>query len=599
MNMEHSFRTARRIAWASLTAAALYFDATSTPAQTVLPPVDQRLAADQADTAQSKQKVAETAPATPLEGNPCATSGCACESPARSGFDWSKVPDLRPIQRPGLFFLPPQGEGYYTAWDCLCGKLRDKAPANLFPYTPPFYNAFFDADFRYLDKPGAEPVDFLDRFKRMHFGACDDWMLSLGGEFRYRLANEIGGTNGRLNGKDNRYDLIRTRVYADLWYQDRFRVYVEYLDAQSFNQDLPPLATDIDRSDLLNAFVDIKVAELDDHPVYTRIGRQEMLYGSQRLISSPDFTNVRRTFEGAKLFWHSDKIDVDGFWVRPVLNYPGRFDSADYNRQFAGLFNTYRPAAGQAVDLYYLYLDNDLPQKLGAAPGGRGGYDLNTFGFRYSGDRKISDLLPGCGGCGGGQDLRGSLLWDVEAAYQFGEFTNRHVVAGMSSTGLGYAFNGLPMQPQAWIYYDYASGTPHLNGQGTFETFNQLFPFGHYYFGWLDEVGRENIHDLNFQLSFFPVHWITMITQYHIFRLDQAQDALSGVTPGYPVNRFSPTGAAGTNVGQELDLLANFQLDRHNTIQVGYSQMFSGDFIKQTGVNTNPEFFYVQYYFRW
>jgi hypothetical protein len=47
-----------------------------------------------------------------------------------------------------------------------------------------------------------------------------------------------------------------------------------------------------------------------------------------------------------------------------------------------------------------------------------------------------------------------------------------------------------------------------------------------------------------------------------------------------------------------LDLLATFQLDRHSTLQAGYSKLFSGDFIKQTGVNTSPEYCYVQYYFR-
>ena len=31
----------------------------------------------------------------------------------------------------------------------------------------------------------------------------------------------------------------------------------------------------------------------------------------------------------------------------------------------------------------------------------------------------------------------------------------------------------------------------------------------------------------------------------------------------------------------------------------GYSEMFSGIFINETGVQTNPEMFYTQYYFRW
>ena len=499
---------------------------------------------------------------------------------------WSKVPDLRPQPRPGLFLLPPSGPGFYTLADAINDRCLEKAP----PY--PYRLLCFDNDFRYLDRADGKPVDFFDNLKRIHLcgEGCDEcgrpqgWMLSVGGEERLQIKNEIGGANGRLNGLDNNYQLLRTRVYGDLWYKDIFRVYVEYIDAQSYNQDLPPLAIDVNHSDIQNAFFDLKVAEIDDHPVYARVGRQELLYGSQRLISPLDWANTRRTFEGAKLFWHSDKLDVDGFWVRPVVVSPSHFDAADANRQFAGLFTTYRPVKGQEMDAYYLYLDSDLPVAFGNTGGGRGGYNLNTFGSRWAGDHN-------------------GVLWEAEGGYQFGNYDGRDVVAGFATGGLGYAFSKLPMQPQFWAYFDYASGSPNRSA-GTFETFNQLFPFGHYYFGYLDEIGRENIHDWNFQATFYPAKWITGLVQYHVFRLDQAKDALYGPSPGYPTDRFDPTGKAGTNVGQELDVVGTFNLDRHNAIMLGYSKFFSGDFIRETGTtsaarSTNPEFFYMQYSFRW
>jgi hypothetical protein len=504
---------------------------------------------------------------------------------------WSAVPDLRPQPRPGLFLLPPTGEGYYTAWDLLQGKALEQAPAS------PYRVLFFENDFRYLDRAGGTPVDCFDALKRMHCGdgggcACgpgrpEGWMLSVGGEERYRLENDRGGAQQRLGDpaalfglRDNRYDLVRTRLYGDLWYGDRVRVYAEYIDAQIYSQDLPPLATDLNHSDLLNAFIDLKLGELDGHPVYGRVGRQELLYGSQRLVSPLDWVNDRRTFEGAKIFWHSDKLDVDGFWVRPVVNFAGRFDAADANRQFAGLWSAYRPAKGQEVDAYYLYLDSDLPVAFGRAPGGRGGYDVNTFGGRWSGDRD-------------------DVLWDFEGAYQFGDYSSRTVSAGMATAGLGYAFRKVATQPQFWAYFDYASGSRDPPGAGTFSTFNQLFPFGHYYLGYLDVVGRENIHDWNWQLSFYPAKWVTGLLQYHVFRLDQARDALYSPAPGYQVERSDPTGRAGTDVGQELDVLATFQLDRHSSVQVGYSKMWGGEFLRQTGPAVNPEMFYLQYYLRW
>jgi hypothetical protein len=523
-------------------------------------------------------------PAFPRESLP-ASGGSAEGTQQEKGPEspWVKVPDLSPTPRPGWFLLPPNGPGYYTALDMLQGKCLDKAPA--YPYRVLFY----ENDFRYLDKPDGKPVDCLDNLKRIHLGALcgscnDNWLLSIGGEERVQIKNEI---DSRLTARDNDYQLLRSRIYGDLWYRDVFRVFVEFYDARSYNEDLPPQPIDVNKADLLNAFVDVKVGEVDGHPVYVRVGRQEMLYGSQRLVSPLDWANTRRTFEGAKIFYRSEKFDIDAFYTYPNNVSPSHYDAPNWNEKFAGVFATYRPTKGQSIDAYYFYLDYDLKEPIGLTNGGRYGRDENTFGARYSGDHKRDECSPG------------SVLWDFEGAYQFGDYTNRALQSGMATGGLGYAFNKLPMQPQFWAYYDWASGSPNLTGTGTFSTFDQLFPFGHYYFGYLDLVGRANIKDLNFQFSAYPAKWITFLTQYHIFRLAQAGDALYSPAPNFVIERRDPTGRAGTNVGQELDFLLNFQLDRHNSLLLGFSKLFSGDFIKQTGPNVNPELYYLQYTLRW
>src|SRR5438105_5268451 len=159
-------------------------------------------------------------------------------------------------------------------------------------------DSFFNADFRYLDDPDNTQRDFFDCLHRIHLR--DNWMFSTGGEVRIREMHE---TDSRLSGIDQNYQQVRTRIYGDLWFQDRFRLYVEYLDAQSFNQRLAPLPIDINRSDLLNLFVDIKLIDINGHPAYVRAGRQELLLGSQRLVSPLDWANTRRSFEGVRGFY--------------------------------------------------------------------------------------------------------------------------------------------------------------------------------------------------------------------------------------------------------------------------------------------------------
>jgi hypothetical protein len=491
-----------------------------------------------------------------------------------SGFDWSKVPPVIKLQRAGNFYFPASGCGYYSLCDLIQGKERDKTPP--LPWPPITFNAALlaDNDFRYLDKPDNQQFDFFDPIKRIHLG--DNFLFSFGGEERIRTMHEI---DSRLTKVNNDYTLLRSRIYGDAWYQDKLRVYVEFNDARSYDQNLPPAAIDINRTDLQNAFVDVKVGEVNDSPIYVRAGRQELVLGSQRLISALDWANTRRTFEGIRSFYRSETLDADVFWVRPEIVNPSHFDAADYHRQFAGAWLTYKPKQGQAIDLYYLYLDENRPVPaipgLKKIPGERGGENNNTIGARYSGDSN-------------------NFLWDVEGAYQFGDAVGDSLNAGMLTGGAGYYFKDLPTTPVVWLYYDYATGDDHGRIGGTF---NQLFPFGHYYFGFLDLVGRQNINDLNFHLYSYPTQWVWFGFQYHQFALDSRFDAL--YSAGGAVERKSAKGTAGTDVGEEIDLITNFHLSMHSDICVGWSKLFAGDFIKQTGPNVSPELFYVQYSFRW
>ncbi|MFL5240736.1 MAG: alginate export family protein, partial [Gemmataceae bacterium] len=428
-------------------------------------------------------------------------SGAGSANQGASPSVWSKVPPAITFTRLGGFWVLPTGPGYYSFCDFVTDNCREKPPIYSWPPFGLDIVPFYDNNFRYLDDPNNTQFDYMDLVKRIHFGDC--WLLSVGGEERMRYANEV---DSRLSGRNNTFELLRSRLYGDLWYGDRFRIYAEYIDARTYNEDLPPLASDVNKSDFLNLFVDVKIAEFDNNPVYVRGGRQELNYGSQRLISQTDWPNANRTFDGVKALWHSEKLDVDAFGTRPVIVNPTRFDSENDKATFAGFWSTYRPAKGQAIDLYYLYLDNATPIIQRPARGTRGGFDVNTVGSRYYGDYNV-------------------LLWDFEGMYQFGEHGSQATSAGAATTGLGVHFANAPMNPNLWVYYDFASGN-HDPGHDHFGTFNQLFPNGHAYFGWTDLVGRQNIQDLNFQAALFPTKWIIAGLQYHILRLDASKDAL-------------------------------------------------------------------------
>ncbi len=510
-------------------------------------------------------------------GQPAST---AAKAPGRTTcccghvVDWSKVPfSIRPMARPGHFYAPPAGPAYFSLTDQLTDTCREAMPKSgygPFALMPP---SFFDADFRYVDGVPQAERTLVEELKRIPCGDC--LLFSTGGNAWARFMNEH---NSRLTEADNSYTLARTRAFGDLSFGDMARVFGEYIWADSFSEELSPLPIDVNRGDILNLFLDLNLVEFQGSPVVLRLGRQELLFGSQRLVSTLDWANTRRTFEGARVMRRGEKWDFDAFFVQFVPALPSEFDRPDEDQDFAGAWLTYRPQKGRFLDLYYLYLDNSnnvVQQGIERAP-----FEAHTFGSRWAGDYE-------------------GYLWDTELTMQLGDRGPADLVAGAATAGLGRKFKNAPFSPAVWLYYDYASGDADPNA-GDYNTFNQLYPFGHFYLGWLDLVGRQNIHDANAHLVLHPNHWITVLAQYHHFWLNHRQDALYNV--GGIAIRRDPTGAAGNNVGDEVDLIVNFHLGRYSDIMVGYSKLYGGGFLEQTsgnGLADDAELLHLMFQQKW
>jgi hypothetical protein len=489
-------------------------------------------------------------------------------------LDWSKLPaSITPMPKAGIAGVAPTGAGYFSAADAWRGDWREKRPASgyvPFAYMPP---SSFDADFRYVEKIAPADRDLVEHLKRIEVNDC--LLLSTGGQFFGRFANEH---NSRLTEADNSYLLGRTRIFGDLVIGDTARVFGEYLWADSFSEELPPLPIDVDRGDILNLFLDVNLMEYEDHPVFVRMGRQELLFGSQRLISTLDWSNVRRTFDAVRVFRRGEKWDFDAFFAQFVPANPSELDRADENQDLAGAWLTHRPRAGQFLDFYYLHLHNSndiVQQGIARAP-----TQVHTLGTRWAGDRN-------------------RWLWDYELMLQLGEQAEADLVAGAATAGIGRNFDPSGWSPTAWLHYDYASGDADPT-DGDAHTFNHLYPFGHYYMGWIDQVGRQNIHDLNAELIAYPTPWITCILQYHRFWLNQSRDALYNAA-GVAIRRDA-TGAAGSDVGDEIDVIINFHLAKYTDVLVGYSHLFGGRFLEQTAggnLAADAELFHMTLQQKW
>ncbi len=157
------------------------------------------------------------------------------------------------------------------------------------------------------------------------------------------------------------------------------------------------------------------------------------------------------------------------------------------------------------------------------------------------------------------------------------------------ATELGYKLPDVWSSPRFFLGFDYASGDEGAGGD--VETFNQLFPLGHAFLGYMDFVGRQNILDFSLGASCKPLGPLTVRLAGHLFWRAETTDALYNA--GGAVVRGGALGG-DREVGQEIDVTVAWRFDRHWVAEAGYSHFFTGDFIAESGPSSDADFVYVQ-----
>jgi hypothetical protein len=224
--------------------------------------------------------------------------------------------------------------------------------------------------------------DVWDRLKFIPLTRDASVWLTMGGQLRERGEYFRHFLFGSSQPEDtDAYLLSRVRLSADLHVTPYFRMFVEGKSAFALDRDLVGGRTTsfVDEFDLLNGFADIELPLGDRASVTLRGGRQELMFGSQRLVGPGDFTQVPRTFEGGMGIIRVADWTVSSFWAQPVVVDKYRFNTSTSDQRFFGVFAT-GPLHLLPVnlDLYWLDADNAAATFNGTA----GRERRHTFGGR-------------------------------------------------------------------------------------------------------------------------------------------------------------------------------------------------------------------------
>lgn len=435
------------------------------------------------------------------------------------------------------------------------------------------------------------------------------WDIGVNVRVRHEVKDDAGFTNTGSNWDfsqrpqdDNNNSYTLSRVMPRVAYTGKmFAATLEGRASRSF-YDERFVATAPGRGlseqdgpiDVHQAFVFI--GNHKEFPVSLKLGRQELVYGEQRLVGHLRWNNNARTFDAAKVRWQNPVFGVDIFTGGLVYNDNHNLNKSNSQDRFSGAYFNFPTIASKEIVEAFFYARNvsrgivtdnwsgvPAPFRLTAPQ------DLYTAGLRL----KSKPLAYNA--------------WDygIEAMYQFGNrtavFPAATVAAALAAPRLdhrassvvvqgGYTWTEHSWQPRFGVIYSYASGDKNAADTKS-GTFQNLFATTHLFYGFMDLNSLQNLHDLRFTYTVKPKANLSLAAEVHFQALARNTDFWYNVA-GVPRNfTGAAVGSGGgyrvnpsysKRLGTEIDLVGSWHFIPSSQLEIGVSRYFRGDYVKQS-----------------
>jgi len=351
--------------------------------------------------------------------------------------------------------------------------------------------------------------------------------VTFGGQ--YRLRGEY--TDNKTDFNDNAADdadmwVQRVRLTANANATDDTSVKITLQDTRQWGADNILTNSVVGTNttlDLHEAYVNVN--GIFGTPVAARVGRQELAYGSQRLIGSFGWSNNGRAFDGFKLTYANDGTTVDAFAMKPIDSGTTATDDALY-----GIYATLSQIVpDNTIDVYLL---NNI---------------TNPTDRRYTIGARVAGAMAG-------------VDYTLEVPYQFGKTgaADQDISAWAAAITAGYTLP-TPTKIRIGAEYDYASGDDAGTASDN-EAFNQLFPTNHGHFGISDIVNTwSNISAWSVNASAAVNEQLNLMVAYWNFT---ANETAVG---------------ASDKMGSEFDVVAKYKYNSNVGLEAGYSVFMPDD----------------------
>ncbi len=374
---------------------------------------------------------------------------------------------------------------------------------------------------------------------------------SFGLEARYRVEAYDEPLFGRFGARDFTSGQTRLLAHADVRVTPVLRAFLQLGAADEQGREPGARGADESALDLAQGFVDLG----RESAVRLRVGRQELPFG--RFLSLRDGTNIRRTFDGARLSGGRGDVRWDAFVAHPTRNGPESFDD-----------------------------DPDPADLAWGVAASRGGWTATYFGRRderaryaaWAGTEERHTLALRTVG------ERGPWRWDAQAGAQFGVLETAggdlDIRAFGAASELSRGFAGA-WRPRASLRVDAAGGdaSPADDTLGTFD-------LGYPNLAYLSDAAAlapRNVLDVHPFVTVQPDPRLTLAGGVEVLWRLERGDALYAP----PAIALTPTDApGGPYAGAQWYVRAGFRPSRHWDITLSAVRIEPGPALTRSGAVT-------------
>ncbi len=317
-----------------------------------------------------------------------------------------------------------------------------------------------------------------------------------------------------------------------------------------------PITPEIDenRLDLHQAFIDYSFYK----NWMIRVGRQEMSYGNNRIITFREGPNTRLTFDAVIVKYKAAKRSIDFLAITPVISKQYEFDDQSFKEFIYGIYGTEYFIPEKLLVDYYVLNFNSENRKYNFVSGSE---NRQSFGVR------IFSRNP-------------RFNYELESTYQIGKFNGQNISAYAFSSDINYKIEK-KYNLIFGVGANYISGDKNRT-DNQLNTYNLIFSKPSY--GLAAPIGSSNIANINPYIKLNPIKRLSVYAGVYFMQRQSTQDGT--YSPGMAQVRPTPINLFTSNkkeIGTQYALETSYDLNKNISFTIDAAFFKAGTYVKETG----------------